>query len=166
MDIGRTPRSVDQKVVHVGFEIANRVTQILCGEVGYTPSEETENPEITLIAKVILPDHTTAGAVVIRGSDINRIGTAQYVGERRVPLGTGNIIRAFNVVADPDERQFTESDIDILIPNVDGLFELVPDKILLVGIVDQIEAVVVGADPGKVEIAGAEVNIIGADTKT
>ena len=166
MNVGGGSWSVDQKIVHVGFEIANRIAQILCGEVRYTISEETKNPEITLVAKVILPDHAAAQAVSIRGSDIDRIGSAEYVCECRVPLGTRNIARALDVVADPNERQFAETDIDILIPNVEGLFELVPSKILLVRIVDQIEAIVVRTDPGNVEIARAEVNIIGADTKT
>ncbi len=76
------------------------------------------------------------------------------------------ICRTFDVVADRDERQFTESDIDILIPNVEGLLELISDTIVeLVWSVDQIEVVVIGAYPGNVQIAGTEVDIIGTDTK-
>ncbi len=65
--------SAEHKIVDVRFESANRITKIFCAEVRYSPSEESENSEIALVAEVVLPDHTAASAVRIRRTDDDRI---------------------------------------------------------------------------------------------
>ena len=55
-------RPADDKVVNVLFEGANGITQIFCTEVRYSPTPETEEPEIALVAEVVLVDKTAASA--------------------------------------------------------------------------------------------------------
>ena len=68
MDVGCV--STEHKIVDVRLESTNRIAKILCAEVCHSPSEESENSEIALIAEVILPDHTAAGAVCVRRSNM------------------------------------------------------------------------------------------------
>ena len=160
-------RPADHKVVDVLFESVNGLTQIFCTEVRYSPTPETEEPEIALVAEVVLPDNTAASAEGILLIDDDRILVAVDICKRYITVRSGNL-PTINVVAEKDEGQFTESDIDILIADVEGLLELVSDAIVrerLVRSVNQIEVIVIGPYPGEVQIAGTEVDVIGTHTK-
>src|SRR5580692_4864797 len=79
-----------------------------------------------------------------------------------------------NVVTDQDERQFTEPDINILVPNVKGLLVQISYGIIFVERTETvrsiksgrlIQVVLIVAEPGKVQITRAKVNIVNADSE-
>ena len=93
----------------------------------------------------IFPDNTAADAVIIRCGDINNTPIAIYIRKRCTAVRCNH--STFRVVADRNERQSTKfaiADLDVLITNVEGLLELVPNVIELVRIILQIEVIVVG----------------------
>ena len=87
------------KVVDVLFESANSITQIFCTEVRYSPTPETEEPEIALVAEVVLVDNTAASAEGILLIDDDRILVAEDICKRYTTIRSG-ILPTINVVAD------------------------------------------------------------------
>ena len=85
-------RPAKHGVIDVRFESANRIAQIFCAEVRYSISEESEKPEIALVAEVILPDNTTANAEFIRRTDMDSI---------HLPRTSVNVVPAFGVTSAP-----------------------------------------------------------------
>src|SRR5262249_19366527 len=145
------------------FECSGDITKAFCREVRCAVAEEREQPEITLVAIIILPDSAASDAIRIRRTDENPIGSPVDIGKRCSTVGSD--LRTLDVVSDQYQRQLAEADINIFVASVPSVHELVPDFIELGRVVEQIEVVMIRAYPGQIQIAGTQVDIIDAHAK-